>query len=306
MHDFLVFLSNLFQLELFYVKAYVAVILVSASCGLVGSIIVGNRMAFFSDAMAHCAFAGVTLGMLITLFAGYRKDDPDLQWIIPAIMVSFGGLVGVAIAFVREHTSLTSDTVIGVFFAGAIGIGALLFATLRTRTNFDPEQFLFGSPLFVNEADLWFLLGVFLMTLLFLLVKYNSIVFNSFHPSLANSRAKGNLIDFYLFIVLLSFIVNLSLNSVGVLLINALLVVPAATAANWSRNLRQLFWSTLFLSLTAGILGLWWSREAKITIDNSETIRFGPGGAIVTVSVFLFFFSLLSQGIVKSLLRLKS
>ena len=82
-------------------------------------------MAFFSDAMAHCAFAGVALGILITMILapGHRSD---YDWVVPLVMVTIGILVGLGIAFVREMTGLASDTVIGVFFAGAVGFGAML------------------------------------------------------------------------------------------------------------------------------------------------------------------------------------
>src|SRR5262245_46572197 len=105
------------------VNAFLAVILVSLVCGAIGSLVVGNRMAFFSDALAHCAFAGVALGLLVAM--ALRVNAPDFREWILLIMVGFGIVVGVLIAVVREKTGLANDTVIGVFFAGAIGIGAI-------------------------------------------------------------------------------------------------------------------------------------------------------------------------------------
>src|SRR6266481_5056296 len=104
----------------FNMKALLAIALVSLVCGAVGSLVVGNRMAFFSDALAHCAFAGVTLGILISMATGRDAHD---HWLVPTVMVSFGIAVGLGIAFVRENTLLSSDTVIGVFFALAVGFG---------------------------------------------------------------------------------------------------------------------------------------------------------------------------------------
>src|SRR5262245_8208834 len=99
----------------FYVAAFLAVILVSVVCGMAGSLVVGNRMSFFSDAMAHCAFAGVALASLGLILSGVPRAEQQVY--VPPLMVGFGALIGVAIAFVRERTSLASDTVIGVFFA---------------------------------------------------------------------------------------------------------------------------------------------------------------------------------------------
>src|SRR5205809_4788399 len=100
----------------FNVRGLLAVIMVSLICGSVGSLVVGNRMAFFSDALAHCAFAGVGLGLLIGFLRGAVKEEAFYQWGIPLLMVGFGILVGVGIAYVRKKTALANDTVIGVFF----------------------------------------------------------------------------------------------------------------------------------------------------------------------------------------------
>src|SRR5947209_8748965 len=97
--------------QTYNVRALLIIVLVSVICGAVGALVVGNRMSFFSDALAHCAFAGVGLGMLAALAAGRPDVEP---WLVPLVMVVFGVLIGVAIAYVREKTGLASDTVIGV------------------------------------------------------------------------------------------------------------------------------------------------------------------------------------------------
>ena len=89
--------------------------------------------------------------------------------------------------------------------------------------------------------------------------------------------------------VMLALIVNLSLQAVGILLINAMLIVPAATAANISRNLRQMFWWSIALGLFAGVLGLWASNALKLPIGRDESIELGPAGTIVVISVLVFF-----------------
>jgi zinc transport system permease protein len=272
----------------FNVRGMLAVLVVSLICGAVGSLVVGNRMAFFSDALAHCAFAGVALGLLLGLAAGAAKEDEFYQW-IPLIMAAFGILVGLAIAYVRDTTALASDTVIGVFFAGAIGFGAALFKLLNRQGYFTPENFLFGEPITVSEQDLLLLAGLALVTLGLLAWMYNQFVFASFNVSLARSRQIPVRLCNYLFIVLLALIVNLCLRTVGVLLINALLVVPAATASNLSRNLRQMFWLTIGLCMAVGVLGQLLSWEVGIHSD----VQLGIGGTIVVLSVLVFFASML-------------
>jgi zinc transport system permease protein len=281
------------------VRGLVAVILVSLICGAVGSLVVGNRMAFFSDALAHCAFAGVTLGLLLGLVGNASDEGVFYYWGLPAIMVGFGIGVGVAIAFVREKTALASDTVIGVFFAGAIGFGAMLYKALSRRSFANPESFLLGNLVSVEESDLILLFALGVLTALVLLWMYNRLVFVSFNPSLARSRNISQRLCSYLFIVLLAMIVNLSLKAVGSLLINALLIVPAATAGNLCRNMRQLFWTTIGLSLFAGVVGQWLSFEVRIPLDRGERLLFGPSGTIVVITVVLFFASMAAGAVLR-------
>src|SRR5262245_10688317 len=268
-----------------FLKGTLAIIVVSVICGFVGSFVVGHRMAFFSDALAHCAFAGVALGVITTLLlapAGEKKDA--LDWVLPPVMVAFGGLVGFAITYVREKTGLASDTVIGVFFSGAIGFGVILFGVLKSVTNRDADMYLFGSPNFIRAIDLVVLFGVALLTAVFMYFRFNDLVFASFNPSLARSRRIPLRLYNYIFVVLLALIVNLCLQAVGILLINAVLIVPAATASNISRNMRQLFWWTMGLSLATGISGQLLSSQASLKIRGTE-IPLGAGGCIVVLSV---------------------
>jgi zinc transport system permease protein len=276
----------------FYLRGLLAIILVSLICGSVGALVVGNRMAFFSDALAHCAFAGVALGFLFALARGARSSADFAGMILP-VMVAFGMLVGVGIAWVREKTSLSSDTVIGVFFAGAMGFGALLLKPLSRRSTFSPENFLFGDLMSVRAEHLVGLVLLGVLTAGMMAVLYNRLVFASFNPSLARSRRIPVRLCSYLFILLLALIVNLCLNVVGALLINAVLIVPAATAANLGRNMRQLFWYAIGLSLLSGLGGLWLSWEVRIPDPNqpNNPIDFGIGGSVVILSVVLFFLS---------------
>ncbi len=270
------------------IRALLALLAVSLLCGAVGSIVVGNRMAFFSDALAHCAFAGVSFGFLLfKIFVNpegdRNKDDNFWEWVAP-VMVTFGAVVGAAIAFVREKTGLASDTVIGVFFAASLGFAAALSKLIKSRRVNALEYFLFGNPLLVTEREIWALFGLLIFTTLALVFLYNGLVLTSFNPSLARSRRLGARWRNYAFIILLALIVNLSLRYVGVLLINALLVVPAAAAFNLGRNLRQVFWITMIVSLVSAIGGQWISWE----LETRAAIELGVSGTIVLLTVAIF------------------
>jgi zinc transport system permease protein len=286
--DLVELLADVLHTDLFMVKGVLAVLLVCLLCGMVGSVVVGNRMAFFSDAMAHCAFAGVALGYLSVVFAGAAREGATADWLVPLVMIVFGAAVGAAIVSVRERTGLANDTVIGVFFALAIGFGAMLFRVLQEVSTFNPETFLFGTPWFVTETDLLFLLVLLLATVALYAWRYNQFTFASFSPSLARTRRVNLRLNNYLFIVLLALVVNLSIKAVGALLINALLVVPAATAASVAKNLRQMFWLTVLLCAAAGLGGLWLSTAVAVPV-RGRPVPFGPSGTIVVVSVALFF-----------------
>ena len=119
MADLIRSLADLFGTELFVVKALLTLVVMCLLCGMVGALVVGNRMAFFSDAMAHCAFAGVALGTLSVLLTGAGKGAQS--WVVPLVMVGFGVAVGGGMIYVRDRTGLAHDTVIGVFFALALG-----------------------------------------------------------------------------------------------------------------------------------------------------------------------------------------
>ena len=275
----------------FNVRSSAAIILVALVCGAVGSMMVANRMAFFSDALAHCAFAGVALGLLIAVLSKIVVKD-FMEWIF-LIMVIFGIAIGLGIAWVREKTSLASDTVIGVFFAGAMGFGAMLMSATGGR-GFSLEDFLFGAPQSALATHLLFLFSLLVITGLFLYWNYNSLVFTSFNVSLARSRGVSVRLCNYLFIALLGLIINVCLQIVGALLINGLLIVPAATAANFSRNMRQLFWWSVGLCQLVGLGGILLSWEISIPDPAQATpIKFGVSGTIVVLSVLLFFLSMI-------------
>src|SRR5438552_9534045 len=146
--------ANTLNIARYELLAFVVVVLVSTICGAVGSQVVGNRMAFFSDALAHSAFAGISLGLISLFLLGVHDKDPMFAWFVPLFMAAFGCVVGIGIALVREKTALASDTVIGVFFAGALGVGAITLGNMKLFTVMNPEVVLFGSTNNVNPVKI--------------------------------------------------------------------------------------------------------------------------------------------------------
>jgi zinc transport system permease protein len=269
----------------FNIRALLAILFVALICGAIGALVVGNRMAFFSDALAHCAFAGVGLGLVSALLLGMNRAIFLHEFII-AVMVSFGVLTGLMIAFVRERTDLGSDTVIGVFYAGAIGLGAACIGLARRdQTLFNLENFIFGDPVTAPLGEV-LLLGVLAVFVgVFLWFMNNYLILSSASASLALSRRVPVRLGHYMFIVVLAVMVNLSLYIVGALLINGMLIVPAAAAANLARNLRQMFWYSLVLASVSGVGGHVMSWEVSNFVHPRSV---GTAGVIVVVAVLLF------------------
>src|SRR5262249_7244120 len=187
---------------------------------------------------------------------------------------------GTGIAYVRTQTGLSSDTVIGVFFAASIGLAALLRKLINKREFFSLEDFLFGNPITVRTDDLVVLAGMLVVTGVLLAFIYNHLLLASFNSSLALSRRVPVRWCNYLFLALLAMIVNLCLRYVGALLINALLLVPAATAVNISRNMRQLFWATITLCLFVSVAGHYLSWE----VQQQTRKELGISGSIILLS----------------------
>ena len=276
----------------FVLNPLIAVVLLGVTCGCIGSTVVGNRMAFFSDAMAHTAFAGVALAVLcIVVLAGIRstRDADPYLWVILPVMVATGVVGAVLMTAARERTGLTNDTVIGVFFAASVGLAATIVPKVREYVNVDPEQFLYGSILLTGGEDIAYLFALCVVTVASVCWRYNAWAVAAINPSLAKSRGVAVRLDTYYFAVLLALVVNVSLQSVGVLLINALLVVPAAAAANVARNLRQVFAFTLFGTVGAGVVGLLISQNVTVPVGRGRGFEPGPSGTIVVVCVLGFF-----------------
>jgi zinc transport system permease protein len=175
-----------------------------------------------------------------------------------------------------------------------MGLGGMFVRFGNVAFNLSLESFMFGDPLGTTGTDLVIMFLLLLVTLAFLIFFYNPLVLTSFNPSLARSRQVRVRLCHYLFIALLGVIINLCLNIVGTLLINALLIVPAAAAANVSRNMRQLFWLSVALCVGVGVGGLVLSFEISNALDRAgNRVGVGTGGTIIVFSVLVFVASML-------------
>ena len=252
----------------FMKNAFLAILLLTPLLGLLGTMAVNHQMAFFSDALGHSAITGIGLGIILGL-----KND------LLALLI-FGIIWAILICIIKQSGSASADTIISVFSSTSIAAGLLILARGGNFAKY--SSLLIGDILAVTTDDLLALaislpLGVFLWA-----VMYNRLLLTSVSPSLARSRGIHIRIVEGAFVVLVAVAVMLAIRWVGVLLINALLILPAAAARNLSANSRQHAGLTVLIALLSGILGL-------VTAYYADT---SAGASIVLIAAAIYALSL--------------
>ena len=267
----------------FMVYALLECILLAPVCAAMGVKVVNFRMAFFADAISHSAFAGVAIGFLLNeLFARWGSSfDPRVSLIV------FGLIVGLGVVLVRRRTNLSNDTIIGVFFSGVVALGIAIVTSSGSRTT-DFQSYLYGDILTLDAADLALTAGLAIVVIAFMLVGFNSLLMLGLNPELAHSRGIRVRVYDYVFAMLLSLVVTISIRTAGILLVTALLIVPAAAARNVARDAGgMLRWSVL-IGLVSALAGTLASYSPYL--HNMST-----GAAIVLAASVLFSLSFLAR-----------
>ncbi len=252
----------------FMVRALAAAVLVGAVCAVLGCYVVLRGMAFFGDALAHAVLPGVALGYL--LGGGTRGE---LFW----WGLGTGVLVALGIGAVGRATQVKQDTAIGIVFAGMFALGVALISTARSYAV-DLTHLLFGNVLGVSEAELWRVAALGGGALLVVAVCYRAFLVLSFDPVLARTlrlpvRALDNLM-----LVLIAVAIVVSLQTVGVALMVAMLVTPAAAASLLARRLPAMMALAALIGSGSGVVGVYLSYHLALA----------TGAAIVVVSTAAF------------------
>ncbi len=253
----------------FMKNAFLAILLLTPLLGLLGSMAVNKQMAFFSDALGHSALTGIGLGMIL----GLRSDLLG--------MLIFGIIWAILICLIKQNGSSSVDTVISVFSSTSIAAGLLILAKGGKFAKY--SNLLIGDILAVQRQDLFWLLLALIGGVALWMFLYNQLLLTSINASLARSRGIRTRIIECCFVVLVALAVMLAIRWVGVMLINALLILPAAAARNIARNSRQHAIFSVLIALISGLAGL----------ICSYYIETSAGAAIVLVAAFFYFLSLL-------------
>ena len=226
----------------FMKNAFLAILLLTPLLGLLGTMAVNQQMAFFSDALGHSALTGIGLGIVL----GVSNDLLS--------MIVFGVVWAVLICRIKQTGATSTDTVISVFSSTSIAAGLLILSRGGGFAKY--STLLIGDVLAVTPADLGWLLLALLAGVALWVQMYNSLLLTSVNESLARSRGVRTRLTECAFVVLVAVAVMLAIKWVGVMLINALLILPAAAGRNLARNSRQhALWSVL-IALGSGVAGL--------------------------------------------------
>jgi zinc transport system permease protein len=258
--------------HLFMKNALLAVLLVAPVFGLLGTMVVNNRMAFFSDALGHGALTGIGIGVLL----GFQKP----LW----AMILFSILFALAITFVKNSNKASTDTIIGVFSSTAVAGGVVILSRGGGFTKY--STYLIGDLLSITPTDILMLIFVLLGVVALWVLVFNKLLLISVNQTMAGSRGISIRVYEMIFTSVIAVIVTLSIQWVGLLIINSLLVLPAAAARNVARNTRQYHAVSVAIALVSCISGLILSYYW-----NTAT-----GATIVLISAFFYFVTFIFKG----------
>ncbi len=249
----------------FMKQALIAVLLITPMCSAIGVLVVNFKMSFFSDAISHSAFTGVALGILFNI-------DPSLAMILFGLAVAFG------IAYTRHETTLSIDTIIGVFFCATVSFGIAIISYYKGLTR-NLQTFLYGEILTVNRTELgWFFL-LFMIVFVYLFFYYNKLLYIGLNDKIAFTKGINVKQCDYIYSLVLAMVITVSIKLIGILLITGMIIVPAASARNIAKDASTMFWSSISFGTTAGIGGL----ISSFYLDTST------GATIVLWATCIFF-----------------
>jgi zinc transport system permease protein len=265
----------------FVVNGLLCALVAGPLLGGIGTMVVAKRMAFFSQAIGNAALTGVAIGVII----GESYTAPYMS------MFSFCLLFALFLNFARNRTKMSSDTLIGVFLAISLAIGAtaLLWVSAKVNTHI-LDTVMFGSILTVNDTDISVLLVTTLVTAAVALPLFNRMLLASLNPSLAHVRGvRVHLLE-YVFVLLITILTVACVKIIGAVLVEALLLIPAAAARNLNRSIRGfVLWSIAFSTVSC-VVGIYAPLRYDLPVPS--------GGAIILTGAAIFIVTLVIKMLV--------
>lgn len=255
----------------FMKNALLAILIITPLFGVLGTMIVNNRMAFFSDALGHSALTGVAIGTLLGIV------DTNITMLVFAVFFAL------FLNKIKRRKTISTDTVISVFASLSMAIGLMI---LSRGGNFSKYAgLLVGDILSITVREIGSLIIIFIITMIFWFLCFNKLHAASVNESLAISKKINCSLLEDCFSVIIAVIVMFSIKWVGILIINALLILPAAASRNMSSNMREYHLFSVIISIFSGITGL----------VISYYVGTATGPTIVIVAAIIFFITLFSK-----------
>ena len=229
----------------FMKNALLGVLLVTPMFGILGTMVVNNKMSFFSDALGHSALTGIAVGVMF----GINHTLVS--------MLAFSILLTIAIINVKNAKTASVDTIIGVFSSSAVALGIVILSYNGGFNKY--SAYLIGDLLSISNNDIFMLIISFIAVLLIWFTCFNKFLLVSINHTFARSRGVNVKFYEYIFTILVAIIVTISIQWVGILVISSMMILPAASARNISNNIRQYHIYSISIAVISGILGLFLS-----------------------------------------------
>jgi len=229
----------------FMKNALLGVLLVTPMFGILGTMVVNNKMSFFSDALGHSALTGIAVGVML----GINNTLVS--------MLAFSILLTIAIINVKNAKTASVDTIIGVFSSSAVALGIVILSYNGGFNKY--SSYLIGDLLSISSSDILMLIISFIAVLIIWITCFNKFLLVSINHTFAKSRGINVKLYEYIFTILVAVIVTISIQWVGILVISSMMILPAAAARNISNNIRQYHIYSVLIAVISGILGLFLS-----------------------------------------------
>jgi manganese transport system permease protein len=274
------FFEALFQYE-FLQKALFTSVMVGIICGIVGCFIILRGMALMGDAISHAVLPGVAISYML-----------GVSFFFGAVIT--GVLTAIGIGYVSQNSRIKHDMAIGIMFTSMFAVGIVIITLMKSSA--DLYHILFGNVLAVRMSDMWMTLGIGVLVIGLVVLFYKELLVSTFDPTMAQSYGLPNKWIHYALMVVLTMVTVASLQTVGIVLVVAMLIIPAATAYLLTNRLSVMIYLAAFFGIIASIFGLYFSF----------TYNLASGATIVLVSAFLFaaaFFFSPSQGLIWKALK---
>ncbi len=277
------FIDDIIQYE-FLQKALLTSVTVGIICGVIGCFIILRGMALMGDAISHAVLPGVAISFML-----------GINFFLGAVIA--GVLAALVIGVVTQHSRIKSDTSIGIVFSAFFAVGIILMSKAQTAT--DLTQILFGNVLSVRSSEMWMTIMIGAIVLAVIVFFYKELLVSSFDPTMAAAYGLPTRVIHYLMMVLLTMVTVASLQTVGVVLVVAMLITPGATAYLLTNRLSTMIFLAALFGSVSSVIGLYFSFVYNLS----------SGAVIVLVATALFLLAFIfspKQGVLWRAIRSKN